>query len=93
MLSVHDWIDYGGSLLEKREANRERSRKAYAKKKASSHGSTRRQRADNAQCTGPERERERDRENRAVDKSTSKSKEPSKFDFAAVARDLKARTS
>ena len=45
-LVIHDWYDYAGRLIEKREANRERMRKARAKKKD--------ERATNVQRTNDE---------------------------------------
>jgi hypothetical protein len=36
VLQVHDWADYGGKLLERRERNAEQMRRARARRKAAS---------------------------------------------------------
>jgi hypothetical protein len=72
-LHIHDWWEYGESLIQQREVNRARARASYEKKKAVKPQSTRRLRADYAQSAGLDRKIDRKKELRAsgpVDNST-----------------------
>ena len=88
-LSIHDWWEYAGSLIVKREANRERARANYEKRKDSL-------RADYAQTTGPERKKERkkEREHAGAREPVGKGprarvSEPAKFPFREAADALR----
>lgn len=72
-LSIHDWFDYTGDLFVKREANRERMRKARAKAKETS--------AKNVQRTTTERTGAREEKSREEKKREEESrKEENKKD-------------
>jgi hypothetical protein len=72
-LCIHDWWEYGEAIIAQREANRERARAAYEKKKTADWQSTRSLRADYTQSTGLDREIDRKKETRGREDKSSAS--------------------
>jgi hypothetical protein len=84
-LRVHDWAEYAGQLILRREENRERARAHYAKKKGTVDDSTHRLRVDYAQSTQPDKKEKKEKKERAggrateVERSPARASEPTKL--------------